>query len=453
MRRTFSMLLCFLLLIGMITVTASAEPGERSGAFAEATEGQAFALAMTYWSSGYDETFLPDETEFAWNAAGWYAAWLYRTRGTDLIDEETVRAFQRSIGISNQAGEAEDWNDYRTPDRLRNADGSCSYHFGTHRLLIDELLGTQLELRISPGNRMTVDVAVIQHITDSVQAEKNYRFSFLEDESGSSAFPFRLRMVSLPDAGPVIDPALPFDWALLDEANTLDQVLSQYGSVRSYNLEYAPDDSLWYFLFDGEPARIYEGDGFCSGIYRGCHFDYGDDGSGEVRVRVGEIEDEGLCRESLNLSFRTDYRNAALLLFDRREGDRIWVDCYYSGGYRQKLAFDYGTLVLREAISFSEGGELLSTTRYEYGEPVPAFPFLEGWTRELREITVLWEDYHEGLRDLRRESIRLPQDWEYLPYGARWGEYTPYLNDRYLGDYAYPGDGMDYLLFLTTVKG
>ena len=47
----------------------------------------------------------------------------------------------------------------------------------------------------------------------------------------------------------------------------------------------------------------------------------------------------------------------------------------------------------------------------------------------------------------------MPTDWEYLPFECRWGDFTAYTNDRYIGDYQYPGDGDGYLLFLTTVKG
>ena len=63
-------------------------------------------------------------------------------------------------------------------------------------------------------------------------------------------------------------------------------------------------------------------------------------------------------------------------------------------------------------------------------------------------------DAAEAIRRLLANAeVSLPGDWEYLPYEARWGEYTAYTNPDYIGPYAYPGDGVDYTLYLTTAKG
>ena len=40
-----------------------------------------------------------------------------------------------------------------------------------------------------------------------------------------------------------------------------------------------------------------------------------------------------------------------------------------------------------------------------------------------------------------------------FPWEARWGDYTIYMNEGYTRPYSYPGDGVDYTLWLTTAKG
>ena len=147
-----------------------------------------------------------------------------------------------------------------------------------------------------------------------------------------------------------------------------------------------------------------------------------------------------------------DFRDAGALRLDRIEEDLIWADCLYRGGYRQKLAFDRGTLVQRELVVLSEEGEVLGSNCYDYTQE-PDFRFLDSWDEALREVTVTWESFNGQEPTRYTETVSIPADWEYLPYEVRWGDYTAYNNEDYIGEYEYPGDSLDYELFLTTAKG
>ena len=92
-------------------------------------------------------------------------------------------------------------------------------------------------------------------------------------------------------------------------------------------------------------------------------------------------------------------------------------------------------------------------TAFDYSAAPDAYRFLDSWDRPLRTIELVWETVSGSERQLRRESIRLPTDWEYFPFECRWGEFTAYTNELCIRDYHYPGDGEGYLLFLTTIKG
>ena len=88
-----------------------------------------------------------------------------------------------------------------------------------------------------------------------------------------------------------------------------------------------------------------------------------------------------------------------------------------------------------------------------YPDALPDFSFLDGWDKPLREVTGIWEDFYDGDVHVRTETYELPGDWEFLPWEGRWGDYTIYMNKGYTRPYFYPGDGMDYTLYLTTAKG
>jgi 7-cyano-7-deazaguanine tRNA-ribosyltransferase len=76
---------------------------------------------------------------------------------------------------------------------------------------------------------------------------------------------------------------------------------------------------------------------------------------------------------------------------DRIEGDLIWADAIYSTGYRQKLAFDRGTLVLREVMSLNDDGEVGNVTVFDYTSAPDNYSFLDSWDRPLRTIELVWE--------------------------------------------------------------
>lgn len=451
-RRFLSLFLCFLMLTG-IPAGASAD-SEAAGPvdFEETVQAQAFAIAMACWYNGFDasDTVWPF---FAWEATGWYAAWLHRVQNVDLLPAKQASEFQRSLGMLEELSGPENWLGEYTPEALRSPDDSIFYDFREYKLRLDELLGVEIECSFAYAEPLTEEVTVIQHFDDLAQTESAFRISFEENPDPASRFDYRFAGIDMPTPEPELDPALTFTWEQLEEANRLKNILSLYPSVRCYNREYSFGNSIWLFLRDGEPVMLSGVEGAYSGEIHGCSFDYGETEDGTSRARISNIDTADQIWETMD-SFLLDYCHMPVLLrLNRVEGDLIWADAVYSGGYRQKLAFDYGTLVLREVVSLSEAGVVLGSTVFEYLNPAPQPDFLKSWDSPLRTVHVVWESYPDGIRELRREDIEIPADWEYLPYQAVWGDYTAYTNEEYLGDYAYPGDGTDYTLFLTTVKG
>ena len=139
--------------------------------------------------------------------------------------------------------------------------------------------------------------------------------------------------------------------------------------------------------------------------------------------------------------------------FEGVEDDRIWTECTVRGGMRERIAVDRGTLVLREIQLWYSDDLPPVTTCFLYDETAPALEYLDSWDGPMRTVTLHWEDFSSGERVTRDESVRIPADWEYLPWQGRWGDYTVWMNEEYTRQYAYPGDGVDYTLYLTTAKG
>ena len=336
---------------------------------------------------------------------------------------------------------------------LRSADGSLNYDFAFYKQRLDELLGVELEFSIQAGPGLTETVTVIQHFDLRAAASRSFVLSFEENKDASGAFRYRVTDLNIPEDVPELDPGLTFDWELLTEQNRLSTVLSLYPGVRIYSKMYNSDDSTWLFLHGSAPAMITDYDGAAVGQFRGCYFELGESTDGRVRPQVSSIGEDEAILQNLENFILGYFDGPAVMKLDRIESDLIWADAIYSSGYRQKLAFDRGTLVLREVMSLNDNGEVGNITALDYSAAPTGFQFMDSWDRPLRTIEVLWETYSGTEQQLRRETIQLPTDWEYLPFECRWGDFTAYTNDRYIGDYRYPGDGAGYLLFLTTVKG
>lgn len=428
------------------------EPAEEDLQFAEEVRAQAFAVAMTYWNSGYGVETAPSDPGFAWDAMGWYAAWLYRTQQLDLVSYDSAEAFMQSLGCAGLPFDPAEMMNYGEPRTLRTRDG-LYFDFDWYKNQIDEILGVEAGVSIEPSARQAVDVVVTQHFDGGLEAAKTFTMTFGTNDQAGSEFNWVLRSVTLPEFAPETDPGLTFTWAEVKEANKLENVLAIYPAVRMYSSEYPESGDTWIFQRNGNPALVAEGPGYCSGQYLGCWFDYEPDEDGVARARIGAFDDAAGSWESLNNTLLENFRDASALRLDRIEDDLIWADCLYRGGYRQKIAFDRGTLVIRELMVLSEEGEVLGSNCYDYSAAEPEFAFLDSWDKSLRDVTVTWESFENGEQTLFTETVSIPVDWEYLPYEGRWGEYTVYNNTEYIGEYEYPGDNTDYELFLTTAKG
>ncbi len=439
--------------------------------FESAVEAQTFAVAMTCYCSGYESEAVGRDQGFLWEATGWYAAWICRVKDCDLISEKQAEDFQKSLGFEGDFAMPAEWAAYGAVRRLKGADGSVYYDFIDHKYRFNEQLGVTLEAGLVTLEELsmlmpngegvefargdagqepnTACVVLTRHFSEGESVAYPYRIRFAPDPDPDSGFAYRVIGVETPPAGARTDPALTFTWEELLKANSLQNIFSLYSSVHITDAE----GSFASWLFKrGEDLVILSGDEVVYGQYRNCRFNYEKGSDGKLRAVVGEIVDPAELRQ-MQEGFLQEYlRGIVKMDLDRIEGDLIWADCIYAGDFRQQIAVDLGTLALREIrFRLYDGSE--SRTLFRYDEKAPEASYLDSWDEPLRRVHLVWEDYVDGAPVVREETVELPADWEYYPWVSRWGDYTAYMNAGWTRSYRYPGDGVDYTLYLTTAKG
>ena len=138
---------------------------------------------------------------------------------------------------------------------------------------------------------------------------------------------------------------------------------------------------------------------------------------------------------------------------ERIDGELIYATCLNAFGIMKRIAVDRGTLALREHSYLLENGDLMPYETVSYDETPPDTSFLDSWEAPLRTVTVHWESFENEAREAHTDLVRLPADWEYLPLEVQFGGYHCWMDEGYTQPYAYPGDGLDYELYLTTAVG
>lgn len=477
MKKTVTLLLLFSLLLGLFSgctaapaapegtpaptaagtpdPTATAETPEPAPAplpdLAEAAAGQAFAVAMAYFTGGFPEGTMPEDPAFLLDATGWYTAWRCRTADCDMIPLAEAEAFQRAIGNPGDFVFYPEYEDYGYARRMKSADGTVNIAFPTHSRRLDEMLGVTLETRLEADGGSALSFTVIRHFDSGDTAEKRYRLLFRP--SGEADFPYRLTDVTLPAPGPRMDPALGFDWDLLMAQNSLRFLLTQNQAICIRN-NYFEDMENWLVNLDGKLCVMNIQPGYISGQYRGCYFEYEKTAEGTMRARVSGFDESAGAWERWESYVQDYFANVAVMNHAGTEGDVIHIRAVTDGEARQDFDVDKGTLVLRrEAYYYDPDAEPGSVMTLTLLDKLPDLSFLDGWNRSLRRVHLVWEDFYDGGPHVREETVELPGDWEYIPAEGRYGDYTIYMNAGYTQSYFYPGDNVDYTLYLTTAKG
>ena len=173
-----------------------------------------------------------------------------------------------------------------------------------------------------------------------------------------------------------------------------------------------------------------------------------------MRARVSGFDESAGSWDRWESCIQDYFASVAVMRYAGTEGDLIHLQATTEYEARQDFDVDKGTLALRrEAYYYDPAAQPGSVMTLSFPHKLPDLSFLDGWNRSLRRVHLVWEDYYDGGPHVREETVELPGDWEYIPAEGRYGDYTIYMNAGYTQSYFYPGDNVDYTLYLTTAKG
>ena len=448
MKKTLALFLTILFALGCLAggaLAASEESPEAENLDPAAVEAQAFALAMAAddaRDNGRMDTLAAD-------AAGWYAAWLWRTQEIDLVTEDRIRDFLLSLRCEDEELYPAEWEDLGTVRRLRDEDGLVLLDYAYHKERLENVLGVTAEFRLEPFTPEAVNFTVIRHLAGDETVERVYTVAFEPNPDPDSRFSYGLISITAPAPGPAMDPELTFDWDMLTACNKYSVLLDLYPGIRIQHSFQEPDMADWVLRRGGEILSCTViGGKIVSGSVRGCWFTR-DEVTG--RVLVFSVGDDLADGTNAGLLYRLG--PVEKMTLEAMDDERIHAVCPTAQNILERVSVDRGTLALREYTLELESGELLSRESFTYDEEVPDASFMDGWTGELRTVTVHWEEFTDDGPVTRTQTVQLPADWEYLPGDAQWGNFIAWMDEGYTRPYAYPGDGVDYELYLTTARG
>ena len=445
-----------LLLLSTPSVSSHAESRESASCRAMTTEeretisedqvrDQSCSLAMAAWLGGYPD--YVDEDLLRLDAAGWYAA-LQARYGYDLISEEEITDFLRSVGYTGDLRFPESWEEYGIVNVLTSKDGRKYYDFASHKNQLAVQLGVTMEYRLKTAG-CSVLVTIVNHYEDGDTAEWSYEMSYAHNEDSSSSFPYRLVELKVCPFVPQIEGNVDFDWDVLRYANRLDTVLMFCPAVHIES-DVGGYTDRWLFRTKERTVDISQNGTLSYGQVNGIDFRH--DGA-ESRVQVGKIDPPDVAEETFNRALSYVFSDMIRMELVRTEEENDILKCKTRSGQRVIMEVNRLTLWIQQLDGIAEDGSLLYRYTFRYDQQPPRFSLLEAWDGPLRTVTLVWEDFRTGSAVRWTDFVRVPADWEVLPYEGRWGEYTVYMDHGYTSLYQYPGDGVDYTLYLSTAKG
>ena len=430
--------------------------------FAENVYPQVFALCM-------EDYFLkepdPDITDpvFAWETSCWYAGYVNHTQETDLVSEETITAFQKSLGLEEITPYTEIWTDYCPVISLTDENGKVWYRFENYRSLVEEYMGSVLEMRVNPTGDGSLESVLTAHYENTEPEEYIFRFGFSENDSDVSGhFSYKIDSFEYYIAPPFISEELGFDYDTLISRNMLSSVFPVYKAVHITTETDEGTSEIWLADIDGHYLSAYEfgensyyGEPFF-GEYNGMYFERNEERS-EAPYNVscaGYHDPDKSCEDYISINFDPG------------------TDLYYTGETEDTLSFRSGlkdenisesftverdTLFVLER-EFSYNDEALgfhSRATYEYLSELPDLDYIRSLTGPFRTVTEIYEVFHSGTgkKETQTNEYEIPADWEYMPDDVKLGLRNIYNNTDYLGPYIYPGNNTDYTVFTTNIMG
>ena len=390
-------------------------------------ESLAISAALSYRTLVWNGSMDTDTPEFAWNTAGWYAAYIANLELSDdaALSEDQLKDIQNVI----LTGEA-----VMTPPDDINAeaetrDGKTYWKFPEINDDFHSYLGVISEVNCEKAQNNSYVVTIRDHLRFDVVEETVFNIGFKEENDSYILSEF--------SRNEFID--LDFTTDMLYDANHLSNLFSIYD-----NLTITEDRSSGYgsFVYSRKTDNGYTlwTDDGSSGYYDEFRFYTSDNATGKVSVTPDGTSSD--CLDDYIAITRLPDEGADLIRLTCTEEEEIF---YVDYGFSSTVyTIDRGTLALKKTESFDENDESFFIAKFRYGDKLPEPDTIAAWKGPLRTVSLklLYSDGETlGL------SFTIPADWEFDVYEyCPWG--TAYLDEGCTELYEYPGDGIDYTIYV-----
>lgn len=390
-------------------------------------ENLAISAALSYRTLVWNGSVDTDTPEFAWNTAGWYAAYIANLELSDdaALSEDQLKDIQNVI----LTGEA-----VMTPPDDINAeaetrDGKTYWKFTEINDDFHSYLGVISEVNCEKAQNNSYVVTIRDHLRFDVVEETVFNIGFKEENDSYILSEF--------SRNEFID--LDFTTDMLYDANHLSNLFSIYD-----NLTITEDHSSGYgsFVYSRKTDNGYTlwTDDGSSGYYDEFRFYTSDNATGKVSVTPDGTSSD--CLDDYIAITRLPDEGAGLIRLTCTEEEEIF---YVDYGFSSTVyTIDRGTLALKKTESFDENDESFFMAKFSYGDKLPEPDTIAAWKGPLRTVSLklLYSDGETlGL------SFTIPADWEFDVYEyCPWG--TAYLDEGCTELYEYPGDGIDYTIYV-----
>lgn len=390
-------------------------------------ENLAISAALSYRTLVWNGSMDTDTPEFAWNTAGWYAAYIANLELSDdaALSEDQLKDIQNVI----LTGEA-----VMTPPDDINAeaetrDGKTYWKFPEINDDFHSYLGVISEVNCEKAQNNSYVVTIRDHLRFDVVEETVFNIGFKEENNSYILSEF--------SRNEFID--LDFTTDMLYDANHLSNLFSIYG-----NLTITEDHSSGYgsFVYSRKTDNGYTlwTDDGSSGYYDEFRFYTSDNATGKVSVTPDGTSSD--CLDDYIAITRLPDEGADLIRLTCTEEEEIF---YVDYGFSSTVyTIDRGTLALKKTESFDENDESYFTAKFSYGDKLPEPDTIAAWKGPLRTVSLKLL-YFDG--ETLGLSFTIPADWEFDVYEyCPWG--TAYLDEGCTELYEYPGDGIDYTIYV-----
>lgn len=415
-----------LIIMTAVIISCFTGCGDKTAGFDD-LENLAISAALSYRTLVWNGSMDTNTPEFAWNTAGWYAAYIANLELSDdaALSEDQLKDILNVI----LTGEA-----VMTPPDDINAeaetrDGKTYWKFTGINDDLHSYLGVISEVNCEKAQNNSYVVTIRDHLRFDVVEETVFNIGFKEENDSYILSEF--------SRNEFID--LDFTTDMLYDANHLSNLFSIYDNLTITEDHSSGYGSLVYSRKTDNGYTLWTDDG-SSGYYDEFRFYTSDNATGKVSVTPDGTSSD--CLDDYIAITRLPDEGADLIRLTCTEEEEIF---YVDYGFSSTVyTIDRGTLALKKTESFDENDESFFMAKFSYGDKLPEPDTIAAWKGPLRTVSLKLL-YSDG--EILGLSFTIPADWEFDVYEyCPWG--TAYLDEGCTELYEYPGDGIDYTIYV-----